>query len=61
MEKTPQELTARGILPESQCIARIIRIIAQFNYDMGLKIGYHKGKRDEREGKPLDQEIERLP
>lgn len=61
MEKKPYELTLREIIAKPQDIPKILEALVQFDYNLGLKIGYYKGRRDEKEGRPPDPEIERLP
>lgn len=61
MQKEPLELTIREIIAKPQDILKILETIAQFDYNLGLKIGYYKGRRDEKEGKKPPPEIERQP
>jgi len=42
-------------------ILSLIQKVAQHNYDLGLKVGYRKGRLDERERRPWDPEIRELP
>ncbi len=42
-------------------LAKIFDVVARDNYRLGAKMGYRKGREDEREGKPFDLEIGRLP
>lgn len=59
MEKSPLDLTIREIIANPERIPIIVVAIAQHNYNLGVKVGYHKGRKDESEGKPWDQEIEK--
>jgi len=59
MEKSPLDLTIREIIANPERIPIIIVAIAQHNYDLGVKVGYHKGRDDAAHYKPWDKEIEK--
>jgi len=41
-------------------LAKIFDVVARDNYRLGAKMGYRKGREDERAGEPWDYEIGRL-
>jgi len=41
-------------------LAKIFDVVARKNYRLGAKMGYRKGREDERAGEPWDYEIGRL-
>jgi len=59
MEKSPLDLTIREIIATPERIPIIVVAIAQHNYNLGVKVGYRKGREDEKEAKPWDEEIEK--
>lgn len=59
MKKPPLDLTIREIIATPERIPIIVVAIAQHNYNLGLKVGYHKGREDESQLKPWDEEIEK--
>lgn len=58
MEKSPLDLTIREIIATPERIPVIVVAIAQHNYNLGVKVGYHKGRNDQKQLKPWDKEIE---
>lgn len=51
----------RKTIVDPEELAKMFDVIARDNYRLGAKMGYRKGREDERADEPWDYEIGRLP
>ncbi|GAI13603.1 unnamed protein product [marine sediment metagenome] len=61
MQQTLLGFRIRKTIVDPEELAKIFDIVARDNYRLGAKMGYRKGREDERAGEPFDLEIGRLP
>jgi len=60
MQQPLEGFPMRRISVDPSLIIKLVKQVAQHNYDLGRQAGYRHGRRDQAEGRPWDPEIREL-
>jgi len=61
MQQPLEGMPVRRVLVDPSLIIKLVKQVAQHNYDLGRQAGYRHGRRDQAEGRPWDPGIPVLP